>query len=53
MAFLLRVLGPQVDAGHYTLFLLLAAGAWCLGFGTLSVRYIPFLLRPRVDGKEH
>jgi len=52
-AFLLRVLAPQLDAGHYMLWLAGAAGGWLLGFGILALRLTPLLLAPRVDGKEH
>ncbi len=52
-AFLLRVIAPQFQPQHYALWLLLAACGWLIGFGILAWRLIPFLLQPRVDGKEH
>ncbi|MBN8475469.1 NnrS family protein [Sulfuritalea sp.] len=52
-AFLLRVLAPQLLPASYALWLALAAGGWLAGFGILAWRLIPFLLQPRVDGKEH
>ncbi len=51
--FALRVVAPQIDAGHYLLWLQLAALMWFVCFSILGWRYIPMLLRPRVDGKEH
>ncbi len=29
------------------------AALWLGCFGLLAWRYVPFLMRPRVDGKEH
>jgi uncharacterized protein involved in response to NO len=52
-AFLLRVVAPQVLPQHYALWLILAASGWLAGFGILAWRLIPFLLLPRIDGKEH
>lgn len=52
-AFLLRVVAPQFVPEHYALWLVLAACGWLAGFGILAWRLIPFLLKPRVDGKEH
>lgn len=52
-AFLLRVLAPQVHPETYALWLVLAACGWLAGFGILAWRLIPFLLKPRVDGKVH
>jgi len=52
-AFLLRVIAPQLHPQAYALWLVLAACCWLAGFGILAWRLIPFLLRPRVDGKEH
>ena len=51
--FALRVVAPQIDSGHYLLWLQLAALMWFVCFSILGWRYIPMLLRPRVDGKEH
>ena len=52
-AFLLRVLAPQLLPASYALWLALAATGLLAGFGILAWRLIPFLLQPRVDGKEH
>jgi uncharacterized protein involved in response to NO len=52
-AFLLRVVATQVLPQHYALWLVLAAVGWLTGFGILAFRLIPFLLLPRIDGKEH
>ena len=52
-ALALRIVAPQLLPAAYLLWLQLAAACWFAGFGVLGWRYIPFLLRPRVDGKEH
>lgn len=52
-AFLLRVVAPQLFPQAYLYWIAAAAACWCAGFAILGWRYIPFLLRPRVDGKEH
>jgi len=52
-AFMLRVIAPQLFPGAYAHWLVLAACGWLAGFGILAWRLIPFLLQPRVDGKEH
>ncbi len=49
----LRVLGPQLWPAPYLVWLTFTAACWAVAFGILAWRYIPFLLRPRVDGKEH
>lgn len=52
-AFVARVVLPQIVPGMYTGWIHLAATAWFACFAILGWRYIPFLLAPRVDGKEH
>ncbi len=52
-AFALRVIAPQVLPGAYAGWIHAAASCWFAGFGLLAWRYIPRLLQPRVDGKEH
>jgi len=52
-AFLLRVVAPQLLPQHYALWLALAACGWLIGFSILAWRLVPFLLQPRIDGKEH
>jgi uncharacterized protein involved in response to NO len=53
LAFVLRNIAPQLDSADYPLWISLAAGCWFVSFALLAWRYIPFLLQPRVDGKEH
>ena len=53
LAFVLRIIAPLWDAQSYTLWLALAAGCWFAGFALLAGRYIPMLMQPRIDGKEH
>ena len=48
-----RVLAPQLHPAGYMMWLHLAAACWLLAFGLLLWRYLPFLIAPRVDGKEH
>lgn len=52
-AFVIRVPMPVLLPDLYRHWLHLAALAWTLGFGLLAWRYLPFLVAPRVDGKEH
>jgi uncharacterized protein involved in response to NO len=52
-AFFLRLVGPQFAPDAYMRWLDLAATCWFIAFGLLAWRYIPQLLRPRVDGREH
>ena len=52
-AFVLRILLPQIAPGAYTGWIHLSAAAWFACFAILGWRYIPHLLAPRVDGKEH
>ena len=53
LAFLVRIVLPQVFPAAYAHWIHLAAGAWLLAFTTLGVRLTPRLLAPRVDGREH
>ena len=53
LAFVLRVLAPQLYPADYALWLYLAAACWFACFALLAWRYLPFLLQPRIDGKEH
>ena len=49
---LARLLCPQLWPEQYGLFVLLAAAAWAICFGLLGWRLIPFLFKPRLDGKD-
>ena len=51
--FFLRVGAPQLMPAAYLPLTGLAAGCWLVCFGMLGWRYIPWLMLPRVDGKEH
>ncbi|QDX80474.1 NnrS [Denitratisoma sp. DHT3] len=53
LALTVRVVGPQADPAGYVQWIYLAAICWLACFSILAWRYIPFLLQPRVDGKEH
>lgn len=49
----IRILVPQFAPGAYLGCIHAAAGCWLLAFGILATRYIPLLLQPRIDGREH
>lgn len=53
LALVVRVLLPQVLPGAYLGWIHLAATCWLVTFGILAVRYIPMLMQPRIDGREH
>ncbi len=53
LALAVRVVAPQIHPAAYTLWIYLAAACWCACFALLAWRYIPFLMQPRIDGKEH
>ncbi len=48
-----RVIGPQWLPDSYLMWIHLSASCWLVTFGILGWRYIPLLLQPRIDGKEH
>lgn len=48
-----RVVMPQFHPAGYAMWLHITATTWLLAFAILLWRYAPFLLAPRVDGKEH
>lgn len=52
-ALALRVVAPQIFPGAYLGWVGLAATGWAAAFAILAWRVIPFLLQPRVDGREH
>lgn len=53
LALVLRIVAPQVYPAGYAYWIYLAASCWFMSFALLAWRYIPFLMQPRVDGKEH
>ena len=53
LGFVLRIVGPQLLPAAYLHWIWGAAACWCAAFATLAWRYIPYLLAPRADGKEH
>ncbi|HEX5364710.1 MAG TPA: NnrS family protein, partial [Gallionella sp.] len=53
LAFLLRIVAPQLYPASYTLWVALSAACWFASFVLLAWRYIPMLLSRRVDGKEY
>jgi uncharacterized protein involved in response to NO len=52
-ALAVRVLLPQLLPERYPLWIHLSATLWLAAFALLGWRVIPWLLQPRVDGKEH
>ncbi len=53
LGLVVRVVVPQLSPGAYLACIHAAASCWLLAFGILAVRYIPILMRPRIDGREH
>jgi uncharacterized protein involved in response to NO len=53
LGFVLRIVAPQLYPAAYLQWIELAAACWFVAFATLAWRYIPWLLQPRADGKEH
>ena len=53
LAFLLRIVAPQIYPAAYALWIDLAALCWFTCFALLGGRYIPLLMQPRIDGREH
>ncbi|MBE2259488.1 MAG: NnrS family protein [Candidatus Accumulibacter sp.] len=51
--FVIRIVVPQIDPANYLQWIRLAAACWFACFAILAWRYIPYLVQPRVDGKEH
>jgi uncharacterized protein involved in response to NO len=50
---LARILPPQIWPETYQTCLMLSALSWAACYALIGWRIIPFLLGPRVDGKEH
>lgn len=53
VALIVRVVVPQFVPAAYLGLIHASATCWLLCFGTLAWRYIPILMRPRIDGREH
>jgi uncharacterized protein involved in response to NO len=53
LAFVFRIVAPQIHPAGYVVWITLAAACWFACFAVLAWRYVPFLVRPRVDGKAH
>ncbi|MCM8611449.1 NnrS family protein [Accumulibacter sp.] len=49
----IRIVLPQIAPGHYLLWIQFAAACWFACFTLLAWRYIPILVKPRADGREH
>ena len=50
---LVRIIPPQIWPASYPACIFIAALCWAICFSLIGWRLIPFLLRPRTDGKEH
>ena len=53
LGFVLRIVAPQLHPAWYLHWIDLAAACWFAAFSILAVRYIPYLMQARADGKEH
>lgn len=53
LGFVVRIVAPQIHPAAYPLWIYCAAACWFAGFAILGWRYIPYLMQPRVDGREH
>lgn len=53
IALVARVVLPQLVPAAYLGWIHLSATGWLAAFGILAWRYIPILLQPRIDGREH
>jgi uncharacterized protein involved in response to NO len=53
LAFLFRLVLPQLYPAVYAYWIYLAATCWFICFGILGWRYIPMLMQARIDGREH
>jgi uncharacterized protein involved in response to NO len=53
LAFVARIVAPQLFPAAYLYWIALAAACWFFSFTLLAWRYIPYLMQARVDGKEH
>jgi uncharacterized protein involved in response to NO len=51
--FVVRVIAPQLYPEGYLHCIALASACWFACFAMLAWRYIPYLVKARVDGKEH
>lgn len=52
-ALAIRVVVPQLVPEAYLRWIDITAACWLVAFGLLAWRYIPYLVRARVDGREH
>lgn len=53
LAFVFRIIAPQIHPAGYSLWMTLAAACWFSCFTLLAWRCFPFLWQARIDGKEH
>jgi len=53
LAFIARIVGPQLGLLAYERWLHIAAACWLAAFALLAWRYVPMYLAPRIDGREH
>ena len=53
LGFVSRIVAPQLYPAGYLFWIGLAALCWFACFSLLGWRYIPYLMQPRVDGREH
>lgn len=51
LAAIVRVIAGLFSESHYLQFVVASGVLWMLAFGLFLVRYLPMLLRPRIDGR--
>ena len=47
----IRIFFPLLDPGHYRLWITVSATLWIISYALFARCFIPFLLKPRADGK--
>ena len=51
LAAIIRVIAGLFPAGHYQALVVFSGVLWMLAFGIFLLRYLPMLIRPRIDGR--
>jgi len=51
LAAIIRVTAGLFPAGHYQALVIFSGVLWVLAFSIFLLRYLPILMRPRIDGR--